>query len=41
MFSAPTRKSITDLSRRKSRTFFAAATLALAVAGMACSRCRR
>jgi putative ABC transport system permease protein len=28
------RKSITDLSRRRSRTFFAAATLALAVAGI-------
>src|SRR5690349_20487142 len=34
MFSAPTRKSITELSRRRSRTFFAVATLALAVAGM-------
>jgi putative ABC transport system permease protein len=28
------RKSVTDLSRRRSRTFFAAATLALAVAGI-------
>ncbi|HUI26431.1 MAG TPA: FtsX-like permease family protein [Candidatus Kryptonia bacterium] len=34
MLSAPTRKSITDLSRRKSRTFFAVTTLALAVAGI-------
>jgi putative ABC transport system permease protein len=34
MVSALARKSITDLSRRKSRTVFAAATLALAVAGM-------
>jgi putative ABC transport system permease protein len=34
MLSAPTRKSITELSRRKSRTFFAVATLALAVAGI-------
>jgi len=33
MLSASTRKSITDLSRRKSRTFFTVATLALAVAG--------
>lgn len=34
MLSAPTRKAITDLSRRKSRTFFAVATLAFAVAGL-------
>ena len=34
MFSASTRKSITDLSRRKSRAFFASATLALAIAGI-------
>jgi putative ABC transport system permease protein len=34
MLTAPTRKSITDLSRRKSRTVFTAATLALAVAGL-------
>jgi putative ABC transport system permease protein len=34
MFSAPTHKSIAELSRRKSRTFFAVATLALAVAGI-------
>ena len=34
MFSAPTRKSFTELSRRKSRTFFAVTTLALAVAGI-------
>jgi cell division protein FtsX len=34
MLSALARKSITDLSRRKSRTVFAAATLALAVGGM-------
>jgi hypothetical protein len=34
MVSALARKSITDLSRRKSRTFFAVATLALAVAGV-------
>jgi len=34
MLSAPTRKSITDLSRRKSRTLFTVATLALAVAGI-------
>jgi putative ABC transport system permease protein len=34
MLSAPTRKAITDLSRRKSRTVFAVATLALAVAGI-------
>jgi putative ABC transport system permease protein len=32
--SALTRKSITDLSRRRSRTFFAVATLALAVASI-------
>ena len=37
MLSAPTRKSVTDLGRRKSRTFFTVATLALAVAGMVCS----
>ncbi|MBO0727991.1 MAG: FtsX-like permease family protein [Acidimicrobiaceae bacterium] len=34
MVSAPARKSITDLSRRKSRTMFAVGTLALAVAGI-------
>jgi len=34
MLSAPTRKSITDLSRRRSRTFFTVATLGLAVAGI-------
>ena len=34
MVSSLQRKSITDLSRRRSRTFFAAATLALAVAGI-------
>src|SRR5262245_25594456 len=34
MVSALLRKSITDLSRRRSRTFFAAATLALAVASI-------
>ena len=34
MASALLRKSITDLSRRRSRTFFAAATLALAVASI-------
>jgi putative ABC transport system permease protein len=34
MLAAVTRKSITDLSRRKSRTFFAVATLALAIAGI-------
>jgi ABC-type lipoprotein release transport system permease subunit len=34
MVSSLLRKSITDLSRRRSRTFFAAATLALAVAGI-------
>jgi putative ABC transport system permease protein len=34
MVTSLLRKSITDLSRRRSRTFFAAATLALAVAGI-------
>ena len=34
MVSSLLRKSITDLSRRRSRTFFAVATLALAVAGI-------
>jgi putative ABC transport system permease protein len=34
MVSALARKSITELSRRRSRTFFAVATLALAVAGI-------
>jgi putative ABC transport system permease protein len=34
MVSALLRKSISDLSRRRSRTFFAVATLALAVAGI-------
>ena len=34
MFSSLQRKSITDLSRRRSRAFFAVATLALAVASM-------
>ena len=34
MVSSLLRKSITDLSRRRSRTFFAAATLALAVASI-------
>ena len=34
MLSARARKSITDLSRRKSRTCLAVATLALAVAGL-------
>ena len=34
MVSSLLRKSLTDLSRRRSRTFFAAATLALAVAGI-------
>ena len=34
MFSALFRKSITDLTRRKSRTFFTVATLALAVTGI-------
>jgi putative ABC transport system permease protein len=34
MVSSLLRKSITDLSRRRSRTFFAAATLALAVMGI-------
>jgi len=34
MLSAQARKSITDLSRRRSRTYFTVATLALAVAGI-------
>src|SRR5512143_1710047 len=34
MVTALMRKSITDLSRRRSRTFFAVATLALAVASI-------
>lgn len=34
MISAPSRITITDLSRRRSRTFFAVATLALAVASI-------
>ena len=34
MTSALLRKSVTDLSRRRARTFFAAATLALAVASI-------
>ena len=34
MVSSLLRKSITDLSRRRSRTFFAVATLALAVASI-------
>src|SRR5215471_2463562 len=34
MVSALSRKSITDLSRRRSRTFFVVATLALAVASI-------
>ena len=34
MLSALTRKSITDLSRRRSRTLFTVVTLALAVAGI-------
>ena len=34
MVTSLLRKSITDLSRRRSRTFFAVATLALAVAGI-------
>ena len=34
MVSSLLRKSITDLSRRRSRTFFAVSTLALAVAGI-------
>jgi putative ABC transport system permease protein len=34
MISAITRKSVSDLNRRKSRTFFAVITLALAVAGI-------
>lgn len=34
MLTATTRKSITDLSRRTSRTFFTVATLALAIAGI-------
>ena len=34
MVSALSRKSLTDLSRRRSRTFFAVATLALAVASI-------
>jgi putative ABC transport system permease protein len=34
MLSAQTRKSITDLSRRRSRTYFTVATLALAVVGI-------
>ena len=34
MTSALMRKSVSDLSRRRSRTFFAAATLALAVASI-------
>lgn len=34
MLSALTRKSITDLSRRRSRSAFAVATLALAVASI-------
>ena len=34
MFSAIARKSITDLSRRRSRTVFTVVTLALAVASI-------
>ncbi len=34
MVTSLLRKSVTDLSRRRSRTFFAVATLALAVAGI-------
>ena len=34
MFSAIARKSITDLSRRRSRTFFSVVTLGLAVASI-------
>ena len=35
MVSASLRKSVTDLSRRRARTVFAVATLALAVASIA------
>jgi hypothetical protein len=41
MVSAALRKSITDLSRRRARTVFTVATLALAVASIASSRFRR
>src|SRR5579862_4073710 len=34
MLSAPTRKAVTDLTRRKWRTYFTVATLALAVSGI-------
>jgi len=38
MVTSLLRRSVTDLSRRRSRTFLAVATLALAVAGIGFSR---